>query len=232
MSRREQRGGLLHGVLLALLALSLVANLFLYLTREGDARTTLSSRAAPLDEIQVMRTPGGMLVVSRIRAPERFDASQHHRFWGVPLGQTISQIQVPAVFTYQIELAPEWKVTVRDKTFLVIAPVVKPQLPVAMDTSRLSQFSAGLWSPLTGTAQREALLKGLSGALATRAASPSYIEFQREAARETVTEFVRTWLQTQERWKHARDLSIKVLFADEPISQLSVVRSVPAIEAP
>jgi hypothetical protein len=226
------RGGILNGMLLTLLALSVAVNLYLYLTRAASSTTTISSRAAPLDEIQVMRTAGGMLVVSRIRAPERFDASQQHRFLGVPLGQTLSQIQVPAVYTYQIELAPEWKVTIRDKTFLVIAPIVKPQLPVAIDTTRLSQFSAGLWSPITGAAQREALLKGLSGELAAKAASSSYIEFQREAARETVTEFVRHWVQRQERWKEARDLSIRVLFADEPIGQLARIPAVPALEAP
>jgi hypothetical protein len=103
---------------------------------------------------------------------------------------------------------------------------------VAIDTTRLSQFSAGLWSPITGAAQREALLKGLTGELAAKAASSSYIEFQREAARETVTEFVRHWLQRQERWKEARDLSIRVLFADEPIGQLARIPAVPALEAP
>jgi hypothetical protein len=47
-----------------------------------------------------------------------------------------------------------------------------------------------------------------------------------------VTEFVRHWLQRQERWKEARDLSIRVLFADEPIGQLARIPAVPALEAP
>ena len=54
---------------------------------------------------------------------------------GVPVGQTTSQIRVTAVYSYHVELAPEWKVTLRDKTFIVIAPRVKPTLPVAIDTA-------------------------------------------------------------------------------------------------
>ena len=41
-----------------------------------------------------------------------------------------------------------------------------------------------------------------------------------EAARTTVTEFVRKWMLGQERFKSAGDYQVRVFFADEPIEAL------------
>ena len=103
---------------------------------------------------------------------------------------------------------------------LVIAPAVKPSLPVAIDTAKLERHAEGRWSFFTGTAELDALQRTLTQTLATKAASPSYIAFQRDAARQTVAEFVRKWLLTQARWQHLRDARVQVLFADEPIERL------------
>jgi hypothetical protein len=61
------------------------------------------------------------------------------------------------------------------------------------------------------------------GATTTEIRVPAVFNFQREAARETVTEFVHKWLITQDRWKAVRASSIHVLFEDEPISRLTEV---------
>ena len=58
---------------------------------------------------------------------------------------------------------------------------------------------------------------------AAKAALPSYIQFQREAARATVTEFVNKWMLGQERFKPAGDYKVRVFFADEPIEVLGSV---------
>ena len=63
-------------------------------------------------------------------------------------------------------------------------------------------------------------LMQISASLAAKAALPSYIQFQREAARTTVTEFVTKWLVTQQRWQPASDYKVQVFFADEPIEAL------------
>ena len=136
-----------------------------------------------------------------------------------------------AVFRYHIELAPEWKVLLRDKTFVVIAPPVKPTLPIAIDTARLEAEASGGWSLITGQTLIDELQRSITGALAGKATSATYIQLQREEARKTVTEFVAKWLITQERWKSASEYSIRVFFSDEPIRALGSIPP-PFISAP
>jgi hypothetical protein len=70
------------------------------------------------------------------------------------LGPTTTNIRVPATYHYHIELAREWKVRVRpDRTVIVVAPAVKPTLPIAIDTARLERNAEGRWSLLTGTSE-------------------------------------------------------------------------------
>jgi hypothetical protein len=204
----------------ALLVLSLAANLWLTRRLAADERR-LQSWAATLDQVEVIRTEGGLLQVSTIRAPESFKAVKPHDILGLDLGATTTHIRVPATFHYHIELAREWKVRVRpDGTVIVIAPPVQPTLPVAIDTARLERHAEGRWSLFTGARELEALERTITQALAGKAGSTSYLAFQREAARQTVAEFVQRWMLTQERWKAARGGTVRVFFADEPIAAL------------
>lgn len=199
---------------------SLIAN-GIWLSRLwGEPARRTATQSAAIDQFEVIRTKGGLLAVSTIKAPELFQATAEHTVLGVPVGQTTSQIRVQAVYAYHVELAPEWKVTLRDKQLIVIAPRVKPTLPVAIDTARLERFASGAWSVFTGAAELDRLQRSISQSLATKAALPSYIQFQREAARATVTEFVRKWMLGQERFKSAGDYQVRVFFADEPIEVL------------
>jgi len=197
---------------------SLAANLY-FVLRGGEARRVVTQSPA-VDQFEVIRTKGGTLAVSTIKAPEFFQATADHTVLGVPVGQTTSQIRVPAVYGYHVELAPDWKVTVRDKTFIVIAPRVKPTLPVAIDTAKLERYASGTWSLFTGASELDRLQRSISASLEAKAALPSYIQFQREAARTTVSEFVAKWLVTQARWQPASDYKVQVFFADEPIEAL------------
>jgi hypothetical protein len=207
--------------LFALLVMaSLIAN-GIWLSRLwGEPARRTATQSAAIDQFEVIRTKGGLLAVSTIKAPELFQATAEHTVLGVPVGQTTSQIRVQAVYAYHVELAPEWKVTLRDRQLIVIAPRVKPTLPVAIDTARLERFASGTWSVFTGAAELDRLQRSISQSLATKAALPSYIQFQREAARATVTEFVRKWMLGQERFKSAGDYQVRVFFADEPIEVL------------
>jgi hypothetical protein len=126
---------------------------------------------------------------------------------------------VPAVYRYHVELDSDWRVLLKDKTFTVISPPVTPSLPVAIDTEKLQAEASGTWSLLTGESRISALQASIMRTLAAKAASPSYVQFQREAARQTLKEFVTRWLITQEQWKAASAYPIRVFFADEPMSQ-------------
>ena len=203
-----------------LLVASLAANLVWLSRLWGEPARRTATQSAAIDQFEVIRTKGGLLAVSTIKAPELFQATSEHTVLGVPVGQTTSQIRVQAVYGYHVELAPEWRVTVRDKTLIVIAPRVKPTLPVAIDTARLERYASGTWSMFTGAGELDRLQRSIGQSLEAKAGLPSYIQFQREAARITVTEFVTKWMLGQERFKTTGDYKVRVFFADEPIEAL------------
>ncbi len=205
---------------LTLLVASLFANAILF-TQWSSGKRTQEQWGASIDHVEVIRTKGGLLQVSTIRSPETFSATKPHSILGFDLGATTTSIRVLATYHYHIDLAPEWKVRVRpDGSVVVIAPPVKATLPVAIDTATLERRSHGLWSMLTGTAEQDALQRTITETLGKKADSPSYVDFQRAAARKTVTDFVDKWLLTQEHLKKVRGSPVKVYFADEAIGSL------------
>ena len=177
-----------------------------------------TSSAAP-QEILVMRTNGGLLEVSTIRATEVFDRKFVYSVLGVPVGRTINRIRVPAYYRYQIALAPEWRVSRTGDSFTVVAPPVKPSLPVAVDLSRMEKEASGTWvlALFTSTQDLNELEKGITAQLARKAVSPAYLALQQEYARKTVEEFVAKWLRTQAQWQLERQPRLEVRFASEPV---------------
>jgi len=194
-------------------------SLKLWSTSESEVRSASS------DEIMVMRTRGGLLEVSRINATEVFDMRFVHSVLGIDVGETVPRIRVPAVYRYHIELAPRWRVLRTDELFTVVAPAVKPSLPVAVDLARMEKDASGTWVLLlfTETAALDSLERKVTGKLAKKASMPAYIQLQREAARRTVAEFVEKWLVTQTQWKTASHPRIRVLFADEPVGSIETL---------
>jgi len=186
------------------------------------SRTQGETRSAPGDEILVMRTRGGLLEVSRVEATEVFDARFVYEVLGIAIGETVPRIRVPAVYRYHVELAPAWNVLRTGDRFTVVAPPVKPTLPVAVDLGRMERDVAGSWVLLPFTADRDLddLQRTITAKLAARASGPAYLQLQREHARQTVTEFVHKWLLTQAPWQSATQPRLEVYFADEPIGSL------------
>jgi len=180
------------------------------------SRTGAEVHSALGNEILVMRTAGGLLEVSRIRANEQFDTKFVYSVLGVKVGETIPHIRVPAVYRYHIELAPEWAVVRTGEVFTVITPPVRPSLPVAVELEHMEKDVGGTWIlvPLQEEDDLNALERRITAALAQKAASPAYLQLQRDAARKTVTEFVKKWLVTQEPWKAAKQPTVEVVFRD------------------
>jgi len=172
------------------------------------------------DEQVVMRTKGGLLEVSSIVATEIFEQATTYAALGINLGKSVARIRVPATYRYHVELAPEWRFIRRDKTFVVVAPAVKPSLPVAIDTAKLEGESFGKWSVFSGASQISELQKTITAFLGQRATSQKYLELQREHARKTVTEFVEKWVLSQDKWKLDGGYKVRVFFADEPVEAI------------
>jgi hypothetical protein len=72
-----------------------------------------------------------------------------------------------------VELAPEWRILLRKDAFVVIAPSVKPSLPVAIDTTKIEVPSSGVWSLLTGQKRIQELARRISPLLTEKAVSPT-----------------------------------------------------------
>jgi hypothetical protein len=203
------------------LVLSLLANALLgwWLWRAQPPAPPPLAQA--VGEAVVLRTPGGRLEVAELKQVETFEVSRDHDVLGVPVGSTFSRIRVPAHYRSHVDLAPEWRVSVRpDGSVRVIAPRLQPTLPVAIDTARIEKESRGLWSLFTGPEQLAALERSITASLARKAATAPVLARQREAARATVAEFVQKWLMTQTAWQPHGDKPVQVLFADEPIEAL------------
>jgi len=212
-------------LLIVALAASIAGNCYLayrVLFTEPKSQTSQAS-----GEMVLMRTPGGLLEVSTITAEERFDSTTNHTILGVPVGTTIAQIRVPAVYRYHIPLAKDWRIRTTAEALVVVAPAVKPTLPVAIDTGKLEGFTSGLWSPLTGTKELAALQKSITNSLGAKAASSQLILLQRESARKTVSEFVRKWVVTQPKWKDKKPPVVLVFFADEPLGEKAAPLLIP-----
>ncbi|MBA2675274.1 hypothetical protein [Ramlibacter sp.] len=201
----------------ALLVIGVAVNAALFAWQlRAPPKTTMTVSA---DNRVVMRTPGGLLEVSMITAEERFDSTTSHTILGVPVGSTVAQVRVPAVYRYHIPLAKDWTLRSTGNALVVIAPPVRPSLPVAIDTAKLESFASGLWSPLTGADAVASLQRSITATLAKKSAAPDMIKLQREAARQTVTEFVQKWVVQQPKWKGAKAPAILVFFEDEPLGQ-------------
>lgn len=213
-------------LLTAFLVVGVAANaaLFAWQLRAPPRTTTTASTTNAI----VMRTPGGLLEVSTITTEERFDSTTTHTVLGAPVGKTVAQVRVPAVFRYHIPLAKDWTFRSTANTLMVIAPAVRPSLPVAINTTKLESLSLGIWSPLTGSDAIASLQRSITATLATKSTAPDMIKLQRESARQTVTEFVQKWVVQQPRWQGAKAPTVFVFFEDEPLGQ----RAAPLLAEP
>lgn len=165
----------------------------------------------------VMRTAGGRLEIATVSVLERFTRTDTQQFWGIDLGTTISQIQAPVVYRYHIDMATEWPMTIVGKTCIVRAGAVKPTLPVAFDTAATQKFTASGWARFNKAENLQQLERSMSTEMGTRAGSGRYLSLAREAGRETVAEFVTTWLLQQHGWRRDAEHRVIVLFPAEPL---------------
>src|SRR5277367_139734 len=75
----------------------------------------------------------GVLETATSSVPETFtrtDSSWLFNF--IPLGTTVSEIRVPAIYRYYIQLFDTWKLIARGPVCFVMAPPFYPSLPPAI----------------------------------------------------------------------------------------------------
>ena len=105
---------------------------------------------------------------------------------------------------------------------MVVAPVLRASVPVAIDTSTWRERTANGWARFDKDEQLEALRKGVSSDLEQRANDERRIALAREASRRTIGEFVEKWLLLKDpQWKPGTFSVVKVVFQDEMDEGLS-----------
>lgn len=180
----------------------------------GDKREVRSSIVAPEKPV-VMRTKGGLLEVATVRALERFTREDSRDFWGIDLGTTVSQIQVPVTYRFHIEMAREWPIEIRGRTAIARAPAIKPSLPVAFDTTLMEKYTRAGWARFNKEENLAALERSMTPTLAERAAGEAYRGLAEDAARRTIAEFITIWLLKETDWKRDPLHKVIVLFPGE-----------------
>lgn len=200
---------------LGLVMLLAIAGGAWYLSSQQNAKveTNVIAEGLPV----VMRTPGGLLDVATINAHEYLTRSDIKKVAGIDLGTTVSDIHVSAYYRYQIELAREWSMVIKGKTCIVIAPPIKPSLPVAFDTTTMKKSTESGWARFNKNKNLTDLERLITPELSKRAVAPGYLQMATEPARQTVKEFVIKWLIKEQQWKRDDpDYIIKVVFQGEP----------------
>jgi len=162
--------------------------------------------------LEPFRTPGGTLHTNGFVKTEEL-----RKDVGSWRGTTSSGIRLDATYRYEIELRSNWNFFIDDarRTALIVAPPYMPQLPVAVDSTTLEEWTSAGWGRFDKWDQLEALRKEVSPFLARKASSKEYMEIARGDARKTVEEFATDWLLKTNRLPSKPAYMVKVYFSDE-----------------
>ncbi|MEO0415084.1 MAG: hypothetical protein AAF226_09050, partial [Verrucomicrobiota bacterium] len=146
-------------------------------------------------DLQVEATDGNILEVATAESTEIFKRTSDMTLFGkkLPLGQTLTEIKVPATYRFHIDLNQDWHITHQDNRLLVIAPEVVPTLPVAFDTGKMEKKSERGWGRWDAQDDMDALEKSITSELEKRAQSPETLQKVREQSREAVVKFLQGW---------------------------------------
>jgi hypothetical protein len=166
---------------------------------------------------------GGLLETATIRMGEDFYKSDARTWWGIYLGNTVSHIQAAVTYRYGVPLDDHaWEIVTRGQTTVVVAPYLRPSLPVAIDTDTWREKTESGWARFDKVEQLASLRRSISGDLEGRAKNPVRVDLAREASRRTIGEFVEKWLLTKDpQWKPGAFSVVKVYFFDEMDEGLS-----------
>ncbi len=174
-------------------------------------------------ELEMKGTEGNILEVATATATEKFTRRSNLEMFGttLPLGTTVSEISVPATYRYHIDLLGEWFLTSDGHRLMVIAPELKPSLPVAFDTGKMQKKSQAGWARWDATENLDTLEKNITAKLAERAGSSRAMKKARDEARGAVAKFLQVWLLSRDEWAEGRFEEISVMFEGEKGEPLS-----------
>jgi hypothetical protein len=128
-------------------------------------------------------------------------------------------MQVPVTYRYHLCLRDAWHLEIKHQRLIVHAPVVRPSLPPAIHTDQLTVLAVRGWARGSTNGLLTELQQSLTPTLSQFAGDGRHLELVRPQCRASVTEFVRLWLERE--GQATRITAITVIFADEPLKQLT-----------
>jgi hypothetical protein len=182
-----------------------------WIVGEHEVRTEISESK----ETHFIPTDGGYLEVARIKAFERFTRTDSRTIAGINLGTTTSEIEVAALFRYQIAMEKRWPIECSIAKCIVRAAVVSASPPAAIYSDEMRKRTEAGWARFNKDDNLAALEKQLTQELDKRASRPANIAAATEEARRTVAKFVQTWLVSSGTSVGAKPPEIVVLFPGE-----------------
>ena len=157
---------------------------------------------------------------------ELLEKSDTKQVLGIDLGTNTAQIKMPVTYRYHVRLQDPWTLSLRGKAVLVHAPLIRPSQLPAIHTDGMSIESRG-WCRLPPYELMDQLHHELTPILCRYAQDPRRLHFIRETARQSVADFVRLWLERENRWSRWKFTSIHVQFRDE-----KTLPSAPTLQLP
>ncbi len=160
---------------------------------------------------KILRTPGGTFEIVALEVNEIFTLKDPSFLRGT----TKSEVRVPAIFRFHIEMAKEWPISSDGKVITVRTSAVKPTLPVAIKTNEMELSTKSGWARFDKHENLAVLQKSISSELDSRANSARIRELAMTHGRETVKEFVKTWMIKEKQFPPTSDMQIRVIFPDD-----------------
>ncbi|HEX4086643.1 MAG TPA: hypothetical protein VHY22_17150 [Chthoniobacteraceae bacterium] len=172
----------------------------------------------------------GILETATANVPETFTRTDSQWLFNViPLGTTVSEIRVPAVYRYHINLYDPWRISEQGRICVVVAPQFHPDLPPAIDTARMEKSTSEGWLRFNGQENLDALERDITEELTRRADDRAHRDYVREACRQSIADLVRNWMLKEDNWRKDRFQQIIVLFPDEAPNSLNKIQVPPTV---
>jgi hypothetical protein len=224
-----------HTLIVAcLVAFAIAAGVFVWVAyRVTSPAASVAITREFADYLPTVGPTDGILETATCSVPERFTQTDSATLFDViPLGTTVSEIRVPAVYRYHIQLLDPWKLIISGQVCLVLAPQFQPSLPPAIVTGEMEKSTSAGWLRFDSEADLAALEQGITAELDKRANDKTHRDFVREACRHSVAAFVKTWLMKEDKWRAGRLQQIVVVFPDEVTSDQALPAPGVSIETP
>jgi len=167
----------------------------------------------------VRATEGNILQVGVIESTEILRREDTMKLFGdlFEVGTTVTEIRIPAVYKFEIDINEKWdinsQISEKNSVLTIIAPSIKPSLPVAFDSQRMEKFVQEDMLRFNAAEQMQALEKEITPTLNRLA--PQKIDLVRDKARMAVAKFVQNWLRREQQWDTEKFSMIAVYFQDE-----------------